>query len=481
MSNKKEQSIVGGLSAVNAGKIEDCYSFTSIDGNGLCAGLIASNTEFVKNSYYFGKISKKGEDSSLYAENSGDIFGSFAITSDSYKNNSFEENEYSCSPSDVYNRLIDNGWDLENIWKASEGTVPKFREETWWADFSYDGEPIHIYTSEQLTQIADKIENGDRQAASAIYILDEDIDFKGKKWTPIGTDILPFTGILDGNGHEIKNFKVKASKNSVAGLFGYLNGVVINLGVDGIITGGNVSGGVAAVTSKDAIVACCYSKCSISSSQVSGGLVGKNFGSILRSFSAGQVKKMFPWHIFLSSLAVILAIVLLLLWIFRPGFYPNVPVDQGANKVEQADPVSGTNHVSYQFTDQAVFPSSTENGQFYIKNPGDSNHNIVVEIYITDQELLNTVGTTGRSAQEQKALEAAGDYSPETQRTLVAESGSIPPGYELDVLTLKSLPDGTTLTAGTYAAIAQLVFYDINTNECAMVNSELPISLVIES
>ncbi len=481
MGNKKEKNIVGGLTAVNAGKIEDCYSLANIDGNGLYGGLLASNTELVKNSFYFGKISKKDDNNKLCDENRGDISDSFAIIPDSYANNSFEINEYSCNISDVYDRIIDSGWDLENIWKASKGALPRFNEDTWWADFSYDGEPIHIYTPEQLNQIANQIENGDKKAASAIYILDNDIDFKGKKWTPIGTDIVPFTGILDGNGHEIRNFKIKASKNSVAGLFGYLNGVVINLGVDGIITGGSVSGGIAAITSKDAIVACCYSKCSISSSQVAGGLVGKNFGSILRSFSIGQVKKMFPWPIFLGSLGLILALILLLLWIFRPGFYPDVPVDQNANKVEQTNPVTGTNHVSYQFTDKAVFPSNSENGEFYIKNPGDSNHNIVVEIYITDQELLNTVGTTGRSAQEQQALEATGDYSAETQRTLVAESGSIPPGYELDVLRLKPLPDGTTLTAGTYAAVAQLVFYDIATNECAMVNSELPITLVIES
>lgn len=481
MNNKKNQSIVGGLTAVNAGKIKDCYSLTNINGSGLCGGLLASNTDHVENSYYFGKIFKKDEDSKLYGENSGNILGSFVIISDSYANYSLEENEYSCILSDVYDRIIDSGWNLNNIWKALRGKIPSFKEENWWADFPYDEEPIHIYTPEQLIQIANQIESGDKQAASAVYILDSDIDFNGKKWTPLGTDIVPFTGILDGNGYEIKNFKVKAEKNSVAGLFGYLNGAVINLGVDGIITGGSVSGGVAAVTSKDAIVACCYSKCSISSSQVAGGLVGKNFGSILRSFSSGQIKKMFPWPIFLSLLSSILVIILLSMWIFKPGFYPDIPVDQDANKVEQATPVTGTNHVSYQFTDKAVFPSNSENGEFYFKNPGDSNHNIVLEIYITDQELLNTIGTTGRSAQEQQFLEAAGGYSAETQRTLIAESGSIPPGYELDVLRLKTLPDGTELTAGTYDAVAQLVFYDINTNECAMVNSELPISIIIES
>ena len=105
----------------------------------------------------------------------------------------------------------------------------------------------------------------------------------------------------------------------------------------------------------------------------------------------------------------------------------------------------------------------------------------MVEFYITDQELLNTVGTTGRSAEEQQQLESSGNYSPDSQRTLIAESGSIPPGYELDVIRLKSLPDGTELSAGSYQVIAQLVFYDLDTHERAMVNSEIPTTLIIES
>ena len=142
MGNKKEKNIVGGLTAVNAGKIEDCYSLANIDGNGLYGGLLASNTELVKNSFYFGKISKKDDNNKLCDENRGDISDSFAIIPDSYANNSFEINEYSCNISDVYDRIIDSGWDLENIWKASKGALPRFNEDTWWADFSYDGEPI---------------------------------------------------------------------------------------------------------------------------------------------------------------------------------------------------------------------------------------------------------------------------------------------------------------------------------------------------
>ena len=481
LSNQKQQNVMGGFVAVNAGKIVDCYSTTSVKGRGLLGGFTASNTESVEKSYCLGKVSGKGKKGRLFGQNTGDISEGFAIVSDSFVNKDPDNDSYYCKESELSQRLKDGNWNMEEIWTLSDSEYPKFQEDFWWAELSYDSEAIHISTAKELNEIAAKIESGDKQAASAVYVLDNDIDLKGKKWTPIGSDILPFTGIMNGNGHEIRNFKVKNKKTGLGGLFGYLNGTVVNLGVDGIIKGGHMNGGLAAVVSQEAMIACCYSKCSISSAGLAGGLVGKNFGNIMRSFSAGQVRKIFPWPWILGGLLFALLAALLLLWYFKPGLYPAIPVDQNARQVEEANPASGGNHVTYQFNDEAVFPSNSQNGEFYIKNPGDSNHDIVVEFYITDQELLNTVGTTGRSAEEQQQLESSGNYSPDSQRTLIAESGSIPPGYELDVIRLKSLPDGTELSAGSYQVIAQLVFYDLDTHERAMVNSEIPTTLIIES
>ena len=53
------------------------------------------------------------------------------------------------------------------------------------------------------------------------YVLQVDIDLKSKEFKPIGTKENPFTGTFDGNGHSIKNLKIKSEKDNV-GLFGYV-------------------------------------------------------------------------------------------------------------------------------------------------------------------------------------------------------------------------------------------------------------------
>ena len=72
----------------------------------------------------------------------------------------------------------------------------------------------------------------------AYYKLTDDIDLAGKAFTPIGTSASPFKGVLDGEGHEIKNLTVNGTGN-YTGLFGYLSGAVVkNL----TLTGVNVTG-----------------------------------------------------------------------------------------------------------------------------------------------------------------------------------------------------------------------------------------------
>ena len=114
------------------------------------------------------------------------------------------------------------------------------------------------------------------------------------------------------------------------------------------------------------------------------------------------------------------------------------------------------------------------------KNPGKSNHDIVVSLQITDEELLKTIGTTGRSKEEQEALEQDETYDEKTNRVTIAESGSVPPGYEMGTLKLNTLEDGSSLPKGTYNAIVYLSLYDIKTNAKAMVNSQTPVKLIVK-
>lgn len=77
---------------------------------------------------------------------------------------------------------------------------------------------VKIYTVEDLLKMGTYL-NGD-------FILMNDIDLSGVNWNPIGTNIAPFAGHLDGNGHKISNLTIDTSDytniNSF-GLFGYIS------------------------------------------------------------------------------------------------------------------------------------------------------------------------------------------------------------------------------------------------------------------
>ena len=87
-----------------------------------------------------------------------------------------------------------------------------------------EGEPVKIYTTDDLLKIADD--------PSGDYILMNDLDMKDVEWNPVD-----FTGTFDGNGHAILNLNIKSTSDATrttydgnyktydtyfAGLFGVL-------------------------------------------------------------------------------------------------------------------------------------------------------------------------------------------------------------------------------------------------------------------
>lgn len=108
------------------------------------------------------------------------------------------------------------------------------------------------------------------------YILVENLDLKGTSWKPIGTSTSPFTGIFNGNGYTISNFKITGSVR-YAGLFGYNKGTIQNLGVENVVINVNLN------VSDESINTSSYS--------YAGGLVGYNQqGDIIKCHVTGTVK-----------------------------------------------------------------------------------------------------------------------------------------------------------------------------------------------
>ena len=82
---------------------------------------------------------------------------------------------------------------------------------------------------DDLRTVADNVQTGGEIAATAHYVLANDIVCPADEtWhTPIGTQAHPFTGIFDGQGHTIQGLHLNTTDQGYSGLFGYVRGATI--------------------------------------------------------------------------------------------------------------------------------------------------------------------------------------------------------------------------------------------------------------
>lgn len=128
--------------------------------------------------------------------------------------------------------------------------------------------------------------------------LYNNIDLNGMEWSPIGNSSKYFTGIFDGNGFTISNWKI-TTKQTYAGLFGYcLDACIKNLGVINFkiqFTSDSTiySGSVAATIKSYVTISDCYSVGIIditSSNQCYvGGLIGNYINKDSRGSNSGCI------------------------------------------------------------------------------------------------------------------------------------------------------------------------------------------------
>jgi len=183
--------------------------------------------------------------------------------------------------------------------------------------------PYLIYTVEHLNALG--AESSDY---GKYFKLMADIDLSGYSYdrAVIAPDMndsglqfegIPFTGVLDGNGHVISNLAING--HSFLGLFGYLDGdaIVSNLcikaaDVNGIsdfvgslagfnygsvigcccagdVIGNDKVGGLLGSNSIAADITNCYSTVSVNGNEKVGGLVGYTRGSVTNCYNTGMV------------------------------------------------------------------------------------------------------------------------------------------------------------------------------------------------
>ena len=138
------------------------------------------------------------------------------------------------------------------------------------------------------------------------FELKNNLDFSGTAWAsnciqncingwePLGTQDIPFSATLNGNGYTISNLFIYTNKSN-QGLIAFLSGEVKNLGIVGgsvsAIDGDNI-GSLVGVVLKSGNVEQVFANVEVSGGSKIGGLVGTLNGNIKNCYSIGNVSDM---------------------------------------------------------------------------------------------------------------------------------------------------------------------------------------------
>ena len=489
---------VGGFVAVNTGSIIDCYSDAVVKFDVNAAGFVFENTGKIINSVAQKKTIGKENIGGFYYRNNGTILKSGWIREGAkeqkyHKNYSDLELAVDCEKiEDLRDKL-----GLGTNWKvpAAGDNRLEFSEGSCENSVAAEGkEIIEISTAEELFKMALNIASGDSYAASCSYKLTKDINLKGKRWVPIGiSETMAFKGTFDGNGFKVYNFKINSHKLYYSGFFGYVKGAkVMNLTLDCVIkaAGGNIAGGMCATNNGGT-----FSNCRViavaSAEKCFGGFVGVNMGRVEKCCFIGKittVKSILHWLLpILIGLLLLLIIGLIILFINlnKSPYKPTVIDPNGKPVIDNSTvtpPPAGSKRISFECNQEFYVDKVSQVGIIQYVNPKRSTQDVEICIKVSDAELISTIGKTGRSAADQAALEASGDYDPETTFQVLYRSGRLKIGYMLELCQLDALPDGTKLPVGDYEMIVGIEAFDPETYEKAVVNAQAPITVhIIES
>ncbi|MFH1718925.1 MAG: GLUG motif-containing protein [Planctomycetota bacterium] len=164
------------------------------------------------------------------------------------------------------------------------------------AHAKYDGgsgtesAPYRIRTARQMNDIGATPGDWNKH-----FILVGDIDLGdlgGSAFNIIGIERLEsFSGIFDGNDHEISGLDIVSTRPLYTGLFGCVGGEVKRLGLVNpyVFSQGNSVGALVGYLDQGTVTSCYAREADVSGDDNIGGLVGLNAGRIFGSYSSGNV------------------------------------------------------------------------------------------------------------------------------------------------------------------------------------------------
>ncbi len=304
-----DAGITAGITSFGDADIVGCYSIntklidqTTFTGTINDSSEICAVTEEVFNEYY----SDLWND---YLNDTADEYSVDKILENIKRGNSVSENEKNDVLPDVeINRenivfMINCGGEV-CFDKAYEPDLFKQEKEKNKEDFlslyeqrySFEGtgtekDPFQISSYEDLCRFRDCI-NIKVSYIGYYFILTDDIYCpEGENWIPAGHPILGlgFKGTLDGKGHSIHGIQCESA---FAGVFGYLQGTVRNLGIESGFFRGDTVGSITSHAGTDAEIINCYNKADVKGIYRAGGISDNNYGLILNCYNLGTVSKL---------------------------------------------------------------------------------------------------------------------------------------------------------------------------------------------
>lgn len=169
----------------------------------------------------------------------------------------------------------------------------------------------------------------------------------------------------------------------------------------------------------------------------------------------------------LRAILVILIIIIILLLLRRCGGSPSgvvlepdyaqLPTETNAVEIgdkddEKLEAPQGGGSVALVYSDQVTLDLAAGTVGLYYQNPSRSTQNVVVQVVVN----------------------GSGD-----DKYLLAQSGVLEPGYMVTSLELNK-DSGVTLSAGGYSGSLKLLFYDPETGERAIVDTDIPITITVK-
>lgn len=481
---------IGGFVSVNTGNIRDCYTDSKVKYKENTAGFVYENNGNIAFSVAWKPAAGKKNIGGFCFNNKGRITDSgwTVLSGQKIDGERYSDSELAVeceNAADVFSALR-----FGEAWIKPDKGADRIKLSALPSKIE-DRDYIEIDSAETLFAVASDIAGGDADAASKCYILTSDINLHGKKWIPIGiSDTVPFTGVFDGGGHKIHNFKIKSKNLDYGGFFGVVSGgSVLNLSLDCVVDsrGGRISGAMCGYNDKGKFFNC-HVAANVSAEKLCGGFIGKNSGDISSCSFVGKVASAFPIAVILSPIIGVLVALLIIGLILLIGRFKKTPygpeiIDPNQRPIVDTGtytpPPAGSNRISFEMNQVVYINFDTQVGILNYVNPKRSTQDVVIRVLVSDAELIKTIGKTGRTASEQARLEADPDYSAENSFSELFRSGRIQIGYGIEAIKLGTLADGTVLPEGDYEMIVVMDAYNPETFEKSVVNAQAPIQVHI--